>query len=72
MMRPGRGLDNGVRWSRAAHAAHGLSAVQACKDGLGCEASGANERRSGDPGERGGNCFAGPLGKHREDLNAGF
>ena len=28
------------------------------KDGVRCEASGASERRSGDPGERGGNCFA--------------
>jgi hypothetical protein len=28
------------------------------KDGVGCEASGASERRSGDPGKRGGNCFA--------------
>jgi hypothetical protein len=28
------------------------------KDGVGCEESGASERRSGDPDERGGNCFA--------------
>jgi hypothetical protein len=28
------------------------------KDGVGCEESGASERWSGDPGERGGNCFA--------------
>jgi hypothetical protein len=69
MMRPERGPGQWGTMESAAHATHGLSAVQACKDGIGCEASGANERRSG---ERGGNCFAGLLAKRREDLNAGF
>ena len=30
MMRPGRGPGQWVRWSRAAHAAHGFGAVQTC------------------------------------------
>ena len=56
---PGCSLPGGRRVSRLDRAAHRPScAPQSRKDGVGCEASGASERRSGDPGKRGGNCFA--------------